>query len=164
MEALQSVESAGAAQEADDAREGMPLRADEPGRSVPLARARETFAPLMRDGFFLVPRLATHEATGMTRREAAHLLDRGRGRARRRSACGRTHRRCGASRHRTAAASLRTWAPTSLNAVLHAAITTAPRGRREPRGALAGVPVAIKDNIATLRCPPRCGSRSSRAG
>lgn len=64
MEALQSVASAGAAQEADDAREGMPLRPDEPGRSVPLARARETFAPAMRDGFFLVPRLATHEDPG----------------------------------------------------------------------------------------------------
>lgn len=28
---------------------------------VPLHAARDTFAPEMRDGFFLVPRLATHE-------------------------------------------------------------------------------------------------------
>ena len=38
----------------------IPLRDDEPG-SVPLARGREQFAPAMRDGFFLVPRLATHD-------------------------------------------------------------------------------------------------------
>ncbi|HNV74982.1 MAG: aspartyl/glutamyl-tRNA amidotransferase subunit C [Gemmatimonadetes bacterium] len=40
--------------------EGMPLRPDE-GPSVPLTRPREAFAPEMREGFFLVPRLATHE-------------------------------------------------------------------------------------------------------
>jgi aspartyl-tRNA(Asn)/glutamyl-tRNA(Gln) amidotransferase subunit C len=38
----------------------MPLAADEPP-SVPLDRPRESFAPKTRDGFFLVPRLATHE-------------------------------------------------------------------------------------------------------
>lgn len=37
-----------------------PLRADEPG-SVPLARPIAEFAPEERDGFFLVPRLSTHE-------------------------------------------------------------------------------------------------------
>ena len=40
---------------------GMPLREDV-GPQLPLARAREDFAPAMRDGFLLVPRLATHEA------------------------------------------------------------------------------------------------------
>ena len=39
---------------------GTPLRVDG-GNQIPLARPREAFAPLMRDGFFLVPRLATHE-------------------------------------------------------------------------------------------------------
>jgi aspartyl-tRNA(Asn)/glutamyl-tRNA(Gln) amidotransferase subunit C len=39
---------------------GMPLREDV-GPQLPLARTREGFAPAMRDGFFLVPRLATHE-------------------------------------------------------------------------------------------------------
>lgn len=39
---------------------GMPLRADV-GPGIPLARPREGIAPEMRDGFFLVPRLSTHE-------------------------------------------------------------------------------------------------------
>jgi aspartyl-tRNA(Asn)/glutamyl-tRNA(Gln) amidotransferase subunit C len=39
---------------------GMPLREDR-GPPLPLARARSQFAPQMRDGFFLVPRLSTHE-------------------------------------------------------------------------------------------------------
>ena len=38
---------------------GMPLRTDG-GPPYPLARPREEFAPATRDGFFLVPRLATH--------------------------------------------------------------------------------------------------------
>ena len=40
-----------------------PLR-DDRGPAIPLARAREDFAPAMRDGFFLVPRLSTHEDRG----------------------------------------------------------------------------------------------------
>jgi aspartyl-tRNA(Asn)/glutamyl-tRNA(Gln) amidotransferase subunit C len=39
---------------------GMPLAEDLPG-SVALARPREDFAPETRDGYFLVPRLATHD-------------------------------------------------------------------------------------------------------
>lgn len=42
---------------------GTPLRVDG-GNQIPLARPREAFAPAMRDGFFLVPRLATHEDQG----------------------------------------------------------------------------------------------------
>lgn len=42
---------------------GTPLRRDE-GPQIPLERAREDFAPAMRDGFFLVPRLSTHEGAG----------------------------------------------------------------------------------------------------
>ena len=38
---------------------GMPLRTDD-GPPYPLERERADFAPAMRDGFFLVPRLATH--------------------------------------------------------------------------------------------------------
>ena len=38
----------------------MPLRADR-GPKIPLQRPPEEFAPRMSDGFFLVPRLATHE-------------------------------------------------------------------------------------------------------
>ena len=43
--------------------EGMPLR-DDSNPSVPLQRTREAFAPATRDGFFLVPRLATHGDAG----------------------------------------------------------------------------------------------------
>jgi aspartyl-tRNA(Asn)/glutamyl-tRNA(Gln) amidotransferase subunit C len=42
---------------------GMPLRADD-APPVALQRAREAFAPATRDGFFLVPRLATHGDAG----------------------------------------------------------------------------------------------------
>lgn len=40
-----------------------PLR-DDVGPSVPLERPIRDFAPSERDGFFLVPRLATHEDEG----------------------------------------------------------------------------------------------------
>ena len=63
MDELQRVPSAGAADVAQTAREGMPLRADAPP-SVALSRAREEFAPKMKLGFFLVPRLDTHEDAG----------------------------------------------------------------------------------------------------
>jgi aspartyl-tRNA(Asn)/glutamyl-tRNA(Gln) amidotransferase subunit C len=39
---------------------GMPLREDI-GPQLPLGRTRDEIAPSMRDGFFLVPRLSTHE-------------------------------------------------------------------------------------------------------
>ena len=60
MEALQKVDTKGVmgAEAVGDA--GMPLRVDG-GLPYPLAHAREQFAPEMRDAFFLVPRLATHE-------------------------------------------------------------------------------------------------------
>jgi aspartyl-tRNA(Asn)/glutamyl-tRNA(Gln) amidotransferase subunit C len=38
----------------------MPLRVDH-GAAIPLDAPVESFAPEMRDGFFVVPRLATHE-------------------------------------------------------------------------------------------------------
>jgi aspartyl/glutamyl-tRNA(Asn/Gln) amidotransferase C subunit len=71
MEALQRAPSEGAAAAVEDARDGMRLRTDAPPH-VPLEHPRETFAPRMKgrdgtlvpamlDGFFLVPRLATHE-------------------------------------------------------------------------------------------------------
>lgn len=40
-----------------------PLRADD-APPVLLRHPREAFAPAMREGFFLVPRLATHEGQG----------------------------------------------------------------------------------------------------
>ena len=58
MEALARVDTSGVPEFAADAE--MPLRPDR-GPPSPLARRPETFAPLMRDGFFLVPRVGTHE-------------------------------------------------------------------------------------------------------
>jgi aspartyl-tRNA(Asn)/glutamyl-tRNA(Gln) amidotransferase subunit C len=42
---------------------GAPLRDDE-GPPTPLAHPIETFAPKFENGFFLVPRLSTHESAG----------------------------------------------------------------------------------------------------
>ena len=47
----------------------MPLRVDH-GPALPLLREREAFAPGMRDGFFLVPRLASHAALGASAGDA----------------------------------------------------------------------------------------------
>jgi aspartyl-tRNA(Asn)/glutamyl-tRNA(Gln) amidotransferase subunit C len=58
MEVLQAVDVSAVA--GDEATPGMALRPDG-GVQRPLAHPRESFAPLMRAGFFLVPRLATHE-------------------------------------------------------------------------------------------------------
>ena len=46
----------------DPSRLSMPLREDD-AEAVALERTRESFAPAMRDGFFLVPRLATHDTS-----------------------------------------------------------------------------------------------------
>jgi aspartyl-tRNA(Asn)/glutamyl-tRNA(Gln) amidotransferase subunit C len=59
MEVLSSVKTDDAEVGASAAR-GAPLRADA-GPQTPLERSRDSFAPRMQDGFFLVPRLATHE-------------------------------------------------------------------------------------------------------
>lgn len=74
MEVLQKVQSSGAAAAAAAERTGMPLRTDV-GPSVKLERPIAAIAPATRsldgatmpaviDGFFLVPRLATHEDAG----------------------------------------------------------------------------------------------------
>jgi aspartyl-tRNA(Asn)/glutamyl-tRNA(Gln) amidotransferase subunit C len=60
MEVLQKVDTSGVTPAEGVGDAGMPLRADG-GPPYPLAHSRETFAPAMRDGFFLVPRLSTHE-------------------------------------------------------------------------------------------------------
>ncbi|MDE3152256.1 MAG: Asp-tRNA(Asn)/Glu-tRNA(Gln) amidotransferase subunit GatC [Gemmatimonadota bacterium] len=59
MDALSKVDTA-SMESADASEAGMPLRADAPP-SDPLARRPESFAPATRDGFLVVPRLATHE-------------------------------------------------------------------------------------------------------
>ncbi|MCC6928656.1 MAG: Asp-tRNA(Asn)/Glu-tRNA(Gln) amidotransferase subunit GatC [Gemmatimonadaceae bacterium] len=63
MDVLAAVDTSGVDLHARADGEGMPLRDDVVG-SVALTRPRESFAPATRDGFFLVPRLATHEEAG----------------------------------------------------------------------------------------------------
>ena len=60
MEALQRVDVSGVPADLAAGMAPMPLRADG-GQQLALGKSRESFAPEMRDGFFLVPRLATHE-------------------------------------------------------------------------------------------------------
>lgn len=60
MSVLSKVKTGGIDEAAGVGAAGMRLRADE-GPSIPLAERPEGFAPEMRGGFFIVPRLATHE-------------------------------------------------------------------------------------------------------
>ena len=60
MESLSKVNTATLAAVTGVGTAGTPLRVDG-GNQIPLARPREAFAPAMRDGFLIVPRLATHE-------------------------------------------------------------------------------------------------------
>ncbi len=60
MDVLQQVDTRKVIAASGVGDQGMPLREDG-GPPIPLHRAREMFAPEMRDGFFIVPRLATHE-------------------------------------------------------------------------------------------------------
>ena len=60
MEVLSQVDTARVALTSGVGSGGTPLRPDE--RVTPLMEGTlESFAPSMRDGFFIVPRLATHE-------------------------------------------------------------------------------------------------------
>ena len=60
MESLRKVDTTGVAGAEGVGDAGMPLRVDG-GLPYPLAHPREQLAPEMRDAFFLVPRLSTHE-------------------------------------------------------------------------------------------------------
>ena len=62
MQVLSQVDTRGQTDLQSPAEKGMPLRADQ-GPPIALRRPLASFAPEMRDGFFLVPRLATHEDT-----------------------------------------------------------------------------------------------------
>lgn len=64
MEELNAIEAGGRMSDAGGEAIATPMRSDLQGASVPLELSREQIAPLMRDGFFLVPRLATHEDQG----------------------------------------------------------------------------------------------------
>lgn len=63
MEVLSKVKTGDARAVAGVAAGGMLLREDA-GPPLPLARGLDAFAPAVRDGFLLVPRLATHAAAG----------------------------------------------------------------------------------------------------
>ena len=62
MDALSKVDTAGVEATIGVGATGTPLRADG-GAPPPLARTIDAFAPAVRDGFFVVPRLGTHETT-----------------------------------------------------------------------------------------------------
>ena len=60
MDALGQVDTAGVMGAAGVGDAAMPLRPDV-GPPIPLVHPLASFAPQLRDGFLLVPRLATHE-------------------------------------------------------------------------------------------------------
>jgi aspartyl-tRNA(Asn)/glutamyl-tRNA(Gln) amidotransferase subunit C len=60
MEVLEAVQLPQDPADASVAPERAPLREDR-GPQLPVAHPLESFGPQVRDGFFLVPRLATHE-------------------------------------------------------------------------------------------------------
>ena len=62
MEVLSQVDTASVAPAAATGAGGTPLRPDA-GVAPQMAGTLESFAPSMRDRFFIVPRLATHEDT-----------------------------------------------------------------------------------------------------
>ena len=64
MEVLGAVETGSQMSDVGGRTTATPMRSDVDARAIPLANPRESFAPEMRDGFFLVPRLETHEGEG----------------------------------------------------------------------------------------------------
>jgi aspartyl-tRNA(Asn)/glutamyl-tRNA(Gln) amidotransferase subunit C len=62
MDELAKVDTTGVQEAIGVGAEGLPVRKDS-GPPFPLARSLDSFAPSVRDGFLLVPRLSTHEST-----------------------------------------------------------------------------------------------------
>lgn len=62
IDELSSVDTKGVTPASGVGAGGTPLRQDS-GKPVPLQNPISSFAPEFRDGFFLVPRLATHETS-----------------------------------------------------------------------------------------------------
>ncbi|MDB4888045.1 MAG: Aspartyl/glutamyl-tRNA(Asn/Gln) amidotransferase subunit [Gemmatimonadetes bacterium] len=62
MDVLARVDTEGVQEAIGIGARGLPVRSDSDG-PVPLARALDAFAPSLRDGLLLVPRLSTHEST-----------------------------------------------------------------------------------------------------
>ena len=61
MDALAKVDTEGVQPAIGVGAEGLAVRPDSSG-AVPLARSLDAFAPSLRDGLLLVPRLSTHES------------------------------------------------------------------------------------------------------
>lgn len=61
MDALSAVDTTGVDPVAGVGAGGLPVREDM-GPPLPLARSLDAFAPSVRDGFILVPRLSTHDS------------------------------------------------------------------------------------------------------
>ena len=123
------------------------------GPPFPLARSLDAFAPSVRDGFFLVPRLSTHESHGgiVTARSCAGVRERDRRRPssprpRRCSARSTRAQRGGRGPRRAQRVRLARRRGRAVAGGVDRAIALADT----TPGALLGVPVAIKDNIATL--------------
>jgi aspartyl-tRNA(Asn)/glutamyl-tRNA(Gln) amidotransferase subunit C len=62
MDVLRAVDTTGVEAAEGIGANGTPLRTDR-GPGTPLVHPLESFAPELRDGFILVPRLASHEET-----------------------------------------------------------------------------------------------------
>ena len=62
MEALSKVDTVGVTEAVGVGARGLTVR-DDDASAIPMARSLDVMVPLLRDGFLLVPRLATHEAT-----------------------------------------------------------------------------------------------------
>jgi aspartyl-tRNA(Asn)/glutamyl-tRNA(Gln) amidotransferase subunit C len=60
MDALSAADTSGVDAVAGVGAGGLPVRSDK-GPPIPLARTLDAFAPSVRDGFLLVPRLSTHD-------------------------------------------------------------------------------------------------------
>ena len=61
MDVLAPVDTTGVSEAAGVGAQGLPVRADG-AAPVALDRSLDAYAPALRDGFLLVPRLATHES------------------------------------------------------------------------------------------------------
>jgi aspartyl-tRNA(Asn)/glutamyl-tRNA(Gln) amidotransferase subunit C len=61
MEELSRADTTGVVEAIGVGAQGLPVRVDS-GPPYPLARSMDAFAPELRDGFLLVPRLSTHES------------------------------------------------------------------------------------------------------
>jgi aspartyl-tRNA(Asn)/glutamyl-tRNA(Gln) amidotransferase subunit C len=62
MDELSKVDTTGVEEAIGVGAQGLPVRSDS-GPQYPLARSLDAFAPSLREGFLLVPRLSTHEST-----------------------------------------------------------------------------------------------------